>query len=398
MRVLVAHPGLQHSHQLAAALEQAGVLAGFWSGVPVTDARGPHPEFWARVRPSTPAVPVPARRRRHAVLFPLLRRAAATLLPPGAANSACHRIEGSFDQWTARRVSELKPDMVVCYENAALETFRAAKGFGAICVLDAAAVHYSAARAWGGISVRANPSWIDRRKQQEIEAADAILTCSELAAETYRAAGVPTSLLYPIALGTELPAGVQRLAQPGALCRFVFAGSVRRLKGIDLLLDVFEQLARENVPAQLTLIGGAVETDLVQRANTLGNVAYLPFIPRESLFHEMAQHDCLLLPSRFDSFGMVVAEAMAVGVQALVTERVGAKCIIEEHPGSGWIVPVDAAAIKAQILWLMAHRAELAQASAQARSAAQAYTWHRYGARARSALLEIYERRAKGAK
>jgi glycosyltransferase involved in cell wall biosynthesis len=397
MRVLVAHPGLQHSHQLAAALEEAGLLAGFWSGIPVTDSRQTKPEFWARVRPSTPAIPVPARRRRHAVLFPLLRRSAATLLPPNVANDACHRVEGSFDSWVSRRVKDLRPEMVVCYENAALETFRAAKDLGAICVLDAAAVHYASARVWGGTSVKGNADWIDRRKQQEIDLADAILTCSDLAAETYRAAGVPGYMLNPIPLGTELPAGVQRLTPAGARCRFVFAGSIRRLKGIDLLLDVFEQFANEKVPAQLTLIGSAVEPHLVERAKALGNVSYLPFIPQGSLFREMAQHDCMLLPSRFDSFGMVVAEAMAVGVPALVTERVGAKCIIEAHPGAGWIVPVDAAAMKAKILWLIAHRTELARASEEARAAAQAYTWPRYRTRVRSALLGIYDRCAKTA-
>ncbi|HKV06556.1 MAG TPA: hypothetical protein VJ725_00365, partial [Thermoanaerobaculia bacterium] len=34
MRILVTHPGRQHSHQAALGLERAGMLAGYWSGVP----------------------------------------------------------------------------------------------------------------------------------------------------------------------------------------------------------------------------------------------------------------------------------------------------------------------------------------------------------------------------
>ena len=34
MKVLVTHPGRQHSHQAALALAEAGMLAGYWAGVP----------------------------------------------------------------------------------------------------------------------------------------------------------------------------------------------------------------------------------------------------------------------------------------------------------------------------------------------------------------------------
>ena len=38
MKVLVTHPGRQHSHQAALALQAAGGLAGYWSGVPAVTA------------------------------------------------------------------------------------------------------------------------------------------------------------------------------------------------------------------------------------------------------------------------------------------------------------------------------------------------------------------------
>ena len=43
--ILVTHPGLQHSHQLALALHERSLLQSFWSGVPVA-AQGEPPPWW----------------------------------------------------------------------------------------------------------------------------------------------------------------------------------------------------------------------------------------------------------------------------------------------------------------------------------------------------------------
>lgn len=396
MRVLVTHPGIQHAHQLAWALEEAGHLAGFWSGVPIVDARDSKHEFWGIFRDRLRAVPIPASKRRHAVGFPLLRRLFSTVLSNEAGNAWNHRLDHAHDIWVARRVRKLRPGMVVCYENSALHTFRAARAVGAVCVLDAASIHYQSARIWGGNAVPRNPVWVDTQKQQEIDLADAILTCSELAAETYRAAGVPSEKLFPLSLGTdfvELPLPDRAADGP---CRFVFVGSLIRHKGIDMLLDIFGELEREGAPATLTLIGGVAEADHGARAMAMGNVIYHPFMPQSELFKEVASHDCLLLPSRFDSFGMVVPEAMAVGVPAIVTDRVGAKCIIEQHPDAGWIVPCETVAIKAQIMQLVQQPQRLIRASAAAKRAARDYSWISYRLRVADTLQDIYARFGTG--
>ena len=160
-------------------------------------------------------------------------------------------------------------------------------------------------------------------------------------------------------LGTAVPAVVVSPKAADARPRFVFVGSLRRLKGVDVLLDVFEDLSTEGVPVGLELIGSVLEHDLGERARRAANVTLHPFMPQADLFIEVARHDCLILPSRFDSFGMVVAEAMAVGVPAIVSDRVGAKCIIEQHPDAGWVVPFGKDALKAKVSDLVANRAAL---------------------------------------
>ena len=59
-----------------------------------------------------------------------------------------------------------------------------------------------------------------------------------------------------------------------------------------------------------------------------------------------------MLPSRNDSFGMVVPEALASGTPVLVSDRVGAPRTWSTEGKNGWIVPVDdAGALADRMAW-----------------------------------------------
>ncbi len=65
-------------------------------------------------------------------------------------------------------------------------------------------------------------------------------------------------------------------------------------------------------------------------------------LSRRELAPLLGTMDCLVLPSRIEAFGMVVVEALAAGIPAIVTPKVGAAEIVT--PGqNGWIVPVGSA-------------------------------------------------------
>src|SRR5437762_10857790 len=118
MKALVTHPGLQHSHQMAQALYEHGMLRQYWSGVPV---RGPGepmpwwlpPEYRAKVR----EVGIPQALRRHPMWFPGmlklgLHRQLELNRYLGLSRSAyAHRIFHLFDAWVARQIEVLRPEV-----------------------------------------------------------------------------------------------------------------------------------------------------------------------------------------------------------------------------------------------------------------------------------------------
>lgn len=389
MRAVVAHPGLQHSHQLAQALNEAGHLLQFWSGVPVAAAAGERGK-WS-ILPCSTTCSVPNDKKRHVPVFPIAQRLAVRLTRGPATTAMQHRIDHWFDRWFARKIEKLKPDVVICYENAALHTFEAAKRTGAVCILDAASLHHRAAEALLGAAANPRLRWISEQKDREIALADGILTCSELARASYLRAGIPGHRITACPLGAEpVRTPVLQKARDGAV-RFLAAGSFRPLKGTDVLLEAFREVRARFPSANLTLAGTFGDSDLAGLAATMDGVKLLPFMPRPQLVNLMAEHDCLVLPSRFDSFGMVVAEAMAAGTPAIVSDRVGARMIIDAHPESGWIVPAERQALIQQMTALIESPDLLARGALAARRAAEDFTWDAYRKRVVTDIRTIFE-------
>jgi glycosyltransferase involved in cell wall biosynthesis len=104
---------------------------------------------------------------------------------------------------------------------------------------------------------------------------------------------------------------------------------------------------------------------------------------------EFTHADCLVLPSRCDGFGLVVAEALGSGLPAIVSEHVGAKDLVQES-GAGWVVAAgDAAALAARMRACVDDPQSVLEAKNKARASASAWTWERYRARVADTVLGL---------
>jgi glycosyltransferase involved in cell wall biosynthesis len=195
MRVLVCHPTRQHAPEVAKALADTKSLEAFLTLLPDERAFRWLPASARRALPGAiarNAMPYLPKDKVHTLLGPLLAYKGTKYF---------ERDEGIgdlltwslFDLWAARYVRRRRPGVVVGYEMCAVETFRAAKSVGARCILDAAACHYaeqdralfSEKNEFSRVQTRLR--W---RKRAEVELADLIVCCSELARQSYLAVGV----------------------------------------------------------------------------------------------------------------------------------------------------------------------------------------------------------------
>jgi glycosyltransferase involved in cell wall biosynthesis len=402
-QIVVTHPGRQHSHQAALGLQQAGMLAGYWAGVPSLErhARGVPRALWRRLIRYAP-VPLDPRRARWVPAVPALRQLGGRL-PAGAAAEIDFLACRLFDRWAAARLRGAAAQAVIACEISALTTFRQARRLGMTTILDAPSLHRLAQdRLHGTADAPGLHRRIARVKDEEIALADHILTVSELARQTYLDAGVPAAKVHAVPLGADLdlfaPAAPADIGAPRSGFTFLFAGASLHRKGFDLLLEAFARVAAAEPDARLRLVGPRGDAaHLLVLLGAAGSAGISEAGPTDQrgLAAELRQADCLVLPSRNDSYGMVVAESLAAGVPVLISEMVGAKDLVREGE-NGWIVPVaDADALNAlveRMLWCVRHRDEVRALAPACRRAAETATWPAYHQRLATLLTELLRR------
>ena len=114
---------------------------------------------------------------------------------------------------------------------------------------------------------------------------------------------------------------------------------------------------------------------LASRLDVADRIALVGCVSRTALLREYADADLLVLPSRFEPFGIVLLEAMAAGLP-VVASRVGGIPEVVSDGETGLLVePGDAEALASAILRLVERPALRATLGARGRERARSYSW-----------------------
>jgi glycosyltransferase involved in cell wall biosynthesis len=159
--------------------------------------------------------------------------------------------------------------------------------------------------------------------------------------------------------------------------RLLFVGKLELVKGPDLLLEALDLLARRGVHLELSLAGGgSLEGDLRSKAERLGGhrVTFLGSVNHEVVNSLYEWADIVVVPSRYEAFGLVILEAMAAG-RPIVATAVGGIPEVVSPGRNAILVAPDADSIAEGIRQLIA-QPELRTSMAKANLLdAARYSW-----------------------
>lgn len=286
-----------------------------------------------------------------------------------------------FGRWAARQVPPC--DIFVGYSNYALESLRVAKGLGAITLLEAGTMHTELVDAllleefarWG-VRPPAMSRRLRERKLQEYAEADYIVTPSVMTAKSFMQEGHAPSRLLTFHLGVDV-GDFRPRPKADDVFRVLYVGGLTLRKGVVYLLEAVQGLRLPKL--EVLLIGRLYDEFTGIARRFAGSFRHIPWVSHTELFAMYSQASVFVLPSVEDAFGMVLTEAMACGLPAIVSDQAGGAEIITEGV-DGFVVPArDSAAVRERLL-LLATDEPRRQAMAEAAQAkARTFTWDRYG-------------------
>lgn len=184
----------------------------------------------------------------------------------------------------------------------------------------------------------------------------------------------------------------------------LFVGRIEPLKGLDVLIKALAIMRKrgvlEHFPLCLAVIGGEPDAGpdqvsvemarLQQLCESYGLqdlVAFLGKRCQDSLPYYYSAADAVVMPSHYESFGMVALEAMACGTP-VVASQVGGLAFLVQDNITGYTVPSgDPAALAERLTELIQNDSLRTRMGEQAINVARGYGWKKIAAR----LLAVYE-------
>jgi D-inositol-3-phosphate glycosyltransferase len=212
--------------------------------------------------------------------------------------------------------------------------------------------------------------------------------------------GVDVSRFYPIPDDEAKEA----IGVPPCERTLLFVGRIEPLKGVDTLIQAIGLLRQRGVYMCLMVIGGdpqdGAETQnaemarlkaMCAQAGLADLVAFLGKRSQDTLPYYYSAAEVVVVPSHYESFGMVALEAMACGAP-VVASQVGGLAFLIQDGVTGFTVPVDDPHALADRLGQLLCDPDLRHRLAeQAHAVAQNYAWENIAARVQGLYRSLLE-------
>ena len=179
--------------------------------------------------------------------------------------------------------------------------------------------------------------------------------------------------------------------QPSDTFRFCAIGNFIPRKGYDILAEAFRRLKSQGVNASLTLVGP--DTDSASCRRLYANIPDVRFVgttDKVGVRDILYSADALVLPTRSESQGLVLLEAMSTGIPVITTDVVPQS--VRQHDGCVTVPTEDAVSLSHAMVRLISEYFSSEHISS---AISECYSSHIIGNQLQQLFFSLLERQVK---
>ncbi len=249
--------------------------------------------------------------------------------------------------------------------------------------------------------------WVSGRTNRQVHSvewwlvaeSDSLITCStSMRDEVNRLFGYDAADISVIHNGIDVDtwpfAARTRTSGPAEL---LFAGRLEYEKGVQDLLAALPRIRRSHPGTTLTIAGDGTQRDwLLEQARkhrVSKAVRFVGAVDHDQLVTLMHRCDAIVLPSRYEPFGIVALEAAATGIPLIVSTAGGLGEAVQEPDTGLTFEPADVAGLAAAVRATLSDPGAAAQRALRARARLTAeFSWAEVAERTASVHLAAKRR------
>jgi len=150
----------------------------------------------------------------------------------------------------------------------------------------------------------------------------------------------PDKEIKTIPTGADMPLSPPSKSADGFSCLYV-GRLYDEQKNIHMLPEIVSRSRKRGLNVSLDVIGDGPDKNSFEKqveiCDASEHIRIMGYCDNESVYREMSSHHLLLLPSRFEGLGLVVAEAQINGCVPVVSNLPGATDTFVEHGRTGYL-------------------------------------------------------------
>ncbi|MCF8274252.1 MAG: glycosyltransferase [Flavobacteriaceae bacterium] len=215
---------------------------------------------------------------------------------------------------------------------------------------------------------------------EDCKNADYILVNSEYVKKTFVKQGFNSNIISVIPLGIRYDfLGLKKDYKTEAKIKLLYTGSVRKWKGVHLIIEAAKELFSQNILFEIHLIGSiSNEIEIPEYLVKNKILIFHGHVPQDELKLHLINADMYVFPSYCEGAAQSLKEAMAAGLPVIATEQSGAPI---NHDENGLIIKDDSSKALTEAILILADDKNLREKLGHnaAKTISENHTWEKYG-------------------